>query len=368
MPHVKQLDGLRAIAVALVFAAHCGLQKLVPGGLGVTIFFFLSGYLITSLMRSEIAQTDRLDLKAFMVRRTLRIWPPLYITMAIAFVVMWLLVPTDPVGLPSLIAQATFLSNYTDFGDDRGGLPIPLWSLAVEEHFYLAFPLLYLGLSRVARASRIAQVCALLCVAVLLVRVVTVTLQGPVAGIYYWTHTRVDSILFGACLAAWNNPVLDEDAWRPRTWHFAGGLAVLLGCLAVRDPMFRETVRYSLQGAALYVIFSYIIWNKGRVTALLSSRPLQLLGLYSYTFYLIHVVVITVVETRFPGIGTPGLLAVAGSISLAYSAAMHRLVERPIVAWRKRLHRVDANATVGSVTPRRTAPLAAAGSYRNVDL
>src|SRR5687768_16024360 len=81
MPVVPELEGIRAIAVAIVFVSHVGFGHIVPGGLGVTIFFFLSGYLITSLLRSEAAACGRIDLWRFYVRRTLRIMPPLYITL-----------------------------------------------------------------------------------------------------------------------------------------------------------------------------------------------------------------------------------------------------------------------------------------------
>ena len=81
--HVPQLDGIRAIAVLIVMISHGGLGKYVPGGFGVTIFFFLSGYLITSLLRVEVACNGRVDFKAFYIRRTLRIMPPLYVTLVI---------------------------------------------------------------------------------------------------------------------------------------------------------------------------------------------------------------------------------------------------------------------------------------------
>src|SRR3954465_16006288 len=80
MPHVPQLDGIRAIAVMLVFLAHGGYGNLVPGGFGGTIFFFLCGYLITSVLRSEDGLTGSVSLKHFYLRRTLRIIPPLFIT------------------------------------------------------------------------------------------------------------------------------------------------------------------------------------------------------------------------------------------------------------------------------------------------
>src|SRR5579862_3542962 len=77
--HIPSLDGLRAISFFIVFAAHAGLDRIVPGGFGVTVFFFLSGYLITTLMRMETDKSARVNLKNFYLRRALRILPPFYI-------------------------------------------------------------------------------------------------------------------------------------------------------------------------------------------------------------------------------------------------------------------------------------------------
>src|ERR1700676_4428869 len=84
--HIPSLDGIRAIAALLVFIAHAGLEDRVPGGFGVTIFFFLSGYLITTLLRTEYATCGRINLKNFYIRRAYRIWPPMYIALALAAV------------------------------------------------------------------------------------------------------------------------------------------------------------------------------------------------------------------------------------------------------------------------------------------
>ena len=81
---IPSLNGIRALAVSLVFFAHSGLERIVPGGLGVTIFFVLSGYLITTLMRIEHATTGSVSFKAFYLRRVLRLMPPLFIVVAAA--------------------------------------------------------------------------------------------------------------------------------------------------------------------------------------------------------------------------------------------------------------------------------------------
>jgi peptidoglycan/LPS O-acetylase OafA/YrhL len=346
MPHVPQLDGLRALAILIVFVAHCGLEKIVPGGFGVTIFFFLSGYLITSLLRSEYVNTGGISLSRFYWRRTLRIWPPLYITMGFSVLLMLSLFPRSSLDPWGVVAQLAFVSNYSYLWGHGSGVDLPLWSLAVEEHFYLVFPLLYLlWLGRVGSRTA-ARICWTLCGAVLAIRVTYAITVGPLPVIYYWSHTRIDSILFGCCLALANNPVIDKDAWRPKKAAFAAAIAVLLLCLLYRSPVFRQTLRYTLQGAALYVVFAYVMHSTGRLSSMLTSLPMKIMGLYSYTFYLAHVIIIKICQEKFGINSLVPLIVSSGAITMIYCAAMYRFVESPLARRRRQLHTVDAQATL----------------------
>src|SRR5207249_1422881 len=103
------------------------------------------------------------------------------------------------------------------------------------------------------------RVCAGLCGVILLLRLVTLVWPEQIFHNYYWSHTRLDSILFGCCLALWQNPIMDGDAWRPKHWHAMLATAAILLTFVVRDQVFRETIRYSIQGAALFVLFSYAL-------------------------------------------------------------------------------------------------------------
>ncbi|MGE7206291.1 acyltransferase family protein [Sphingomonas sp. NPDC019816] len=346
MDHLKPLDGMRAIAVLIVFIAHCGLDKIVPGGMGVTIFFFLSGYLITSLMRSEVDKTGSIDLKAFYIRRTLRIWPPLYISMAVTLAIALIVPYKLDITFSGIVSQILFFNNYAGQLGIGAGVPwMPLWSLAVEEHFYIFFPLLYVLLFRSWRPAHVALACAIGCVIVLLVRIYTAAQIENIGAIYYWSHTRIDSILFGCCLAMWQNPALDKGAWRPKAGHAAAAIAVLLACLVLRDPWFRQTFRYSLQGVALFVIFGYALSARGLVITMLSGSLLRIVALFSYTLYLIHPTFIAAIEYAWPDIPRLILIATAGATSMGYAALMYHFVEQPAARMRRRLHKVDAQAT-----------------------
>jgi peptidoglycan/LPS O-acetylase OafA/YrhL len=300
LPHIRELDGLRAVAIVTVFIGHAHMVAKFPGGFGVTIFFFLSGFLITTLMRIERAKTGALRLKDFYIRRLLRIQPPLLLSMA----AIGVLIATGALSVETkaiqIIGQLLLVTNYMpSFGQD-GGLPIPLWSLAVEEHFYLVFPLLYVVLSKRISSRDIALTCIGISICVLLMRIFNLLALDITVENYYWSHTRVDSILFGCILALWGNPVLDHEAWKPNALWVTGAILAILGGFLITAPLFRLGFLYSIQGAALLVLFSWVLQKKGLVSQVLNTRFVQLIGLYSYTIYLVHYAFIYLVREQLP--------------------------------------------------------------------
>lgn len=345
MEDVPVLDGMRALAVSIVLIAHAGFNKIVPGGFGVTLFFFLSGFLITSLMRGENERTGTVSLRNFYLRRSLRIIPPLYITLGLsALLVGSGLYPKEgylgvhgPVAWSGVLSQLFFVQNYSYFWGDPIGLPITgIWSLAVEEHYYLFFPLFYLLVLRHLSQARQVMVCLAICAAALGLRFFHAETWADYGTNYVFTHTRLDSILFGAMLALANNPVLDRDAWRAKGWHAALGVLVIVATLAIRGDYFRETLRYTLQGGALYLVFSYVMSGAGPVQAALSSAPARLIARYSYTLYLIHLLLIGQMLawlTWWPAV------IVAVALSFMYAVAMYHWVERPLGKLRRRLEK-----------------------------
>lgn len=239
--HIKGLDGIRACAFLLVLIGHCGF-KWIPNGFGVTVFFFLSGFLITTLLRIEWMRTGTVSISDFYVRRAFRILPPLYCAIALAVAAAGFGILHSEVQWRAVLAIQLFLTNYAD---QFSGLTIPLglsplWSLAVEEHFYLLFPVLYVlllksGLSRIQQGALLGGVCAV----VLLWRFV---LMGGFHvfwnRVYTGTDTRVDSILFGAIMAIVANPVIDTFPTLRARWCGIAALisiAVLLATIAARN-------------------------------------------------------------------------------------------------------------------------------------
>ena len=351
--YIPSLDGIRALSVALVFAAHAGLNERVPGNFGVTVFFFLSGFLITTLMRMEFGRTGGVSLKAFYLRRALRILPPMYLVLGGATLLTLAGGLDGSIRLDTWLPQALHLSNYeivlNGWWDGRAPGTWILWSLAVEEHFYLFFPVVYLLLLRfVPQRGRQVLVLLTACAVVLAWRLVLVfLLHADKDRTYVATDTRVDSILFGCALAVFGNPVLDKTRISDQTWKYVLlplGLIGLLISFLMRNESFQETFRYSLQGVALVPLFVAAIRFPGwTVFRFLNLGPVKFVGVLSYSIYLLHPTTLFAVEEWTPW--NPFVKALIGvSITLLLAYLIYKFVERPCAKLRRRLSRVNAPA------------------------
>ena len=355
--HIPSLDGIRGVAALIVFLSHAALPRLLPGGFGVTIFFFLSGFLITTLLRREHASTGRIALGSFYLRRVYRILPPMYIVLGICVVLGVTGVLSGEMTLRGVLAQAAHLTNYywIVFGErDFAPGTSAMWSLAIEEHFYLLFPLGLLLLYRRFEARGIAAVLFAVCGLVLLWRMYLVHVAGYGHGYTYMaTDTRVDSLLYGCILGVWCNPALDrgERTAGKGVWIvlLAASVGLLLFSFLYRSDSFREVYRYSLQGIALFPIFFCAVrFHHWPVFAWLETRPMRAMGLISYTFYLAHFPCLLLVKQHID-LGKWPRTAIAFVLTVAVSAAMYILVERHMAALRRRLHGRKARAHTDSV-------------------
>jgi peptidoglycan/LPS O-acetylase OafA/YrhL len=344
---IPSLDGIRGLAALTVFVSHAGTREYVPGGFGVTVFFFLSGYLITTLLRREFEQTGTISFKRFYLRRVLRILPPMYIVLTLALLLALIGILPSDMHAAAVVAQYAHFTNYFMILDPLHFVPTTkvMWSLAIEEHFYLLFPLaLFVTLNKRWPYTKIALAFAAVCVLALLWRVYLVFDLG--FGHWYTffgTDTRADSLLYGCILGMWCNPALDGDRnpLSERTWAvlFCIGLVLLLLGFVLRGEAFRETFRYTIQGLGLFSGFYCAVrYSRWPVFAWLQTRPARAMGLISYTFYLCHVGILRLLELYVDvGMFARAVLAFVGSI--AFSTAMYFLVERKLARWRKRLHK-----------------------------
>jgi peptidoglycan/LPS O-acetylase OafA/YrhL len=344
--HIPSLDGLRAFSFLLVFVAHAGLENVVPGGFGVTVFFFLSGFLITTLLRSEFEKNGAISLRHFWLRRALRILPPFYLVLIAAVLLSLAVDPPGTLSAGALTAQSLQYTNYWIIQHGYGGQPDGTgvyWSLAVEEHFYLVFPWVFIAMQRFRLSGR-AQAMILwgLCALVLGWRAVLVWIEhAPMLRTYMASDTRIDSILFGCALAVWNNPVLDDVPLVERRWKYLyapAAVLILVLCLIVRRDDFRETLRYSLQGIALTFIFiAAIRFHRWPVFVPLNTRPMIFIGLLSYSLYLMHLAVTAGIARLLPDWNefAQGVLSLAIAVVLAW--LIYVSIEKPCARLRRRL-------------------------------
>lgn len=344
---IPSLDGIRAVSFLMVFLAHVGMPG-IPGGFGVTVFFFLSGYLITTLLRREAERSGGVSFRLFYLRRVVRILPPFYLILGLALVLTLLGVLPPQFTWGAFAAQAFHYSNYwvISHGWDGllGGTGV-YWSLAVEEHFYLLFPALYALLLR-AGLSRRAQhgVLVLLCALVMLRRCWIVFGLGEIGDYtYIASDARFDSMLFGCALAVWGNPALDfgRDVQKPSRKALLaglGGFLLLLLSFVVRNSAFRESVRYTLQGIGLYPLFFLAVRHpQMAVMRFLNWRPVRFVGTLSYSLYLLHQIVIYAVDRKLHVLPHFAQAVLSLALSFGLSLLVWRLVEQPCAKLRSRL-------------------------------
>ena len=349
--YIPALDGLRAVAILLVVAAHAGLDRLVPGAFGVTLFFFISGYLITRQLLGTLARSGRIGFGGFYLRRVLRLLPAglAYVALAGAVYVALGGRVSAVAWLTAVFYGANLFDLWVGYRSTLAGVRHPfniLWSLAIEEHFYAVWPLV---LAALWRWRFLALGLLGLCVAVLCWRAwlfghctwhfsaVCGRVQPNPAWrynrLYQGTDTRIDSIAWGAVLA-----VVEQR--RPAWAHAAGrlwvcGLLLLAMGFLFRGEFARQVWRTSMQGAGLLLLFPALLYRAGAVGDVLSRPAMLLIGRLSYSLYLWHWGAFMVAD-RVAGSQRALWLAIGLPLSAAMAVASYRLVEQPMLALRRR--------------------------------
>ncbi|HEX2148631.1 MAG TPA: acyltransferase family protein [Actinomycetota bacterium] len=343
------LDGLRALPVLAVLAYHADLPWARAGFLGVDVFFVISGYLITALLLSEHTRTGRVNLRRFWGRRALRLLPGLLVMLGAVALVAPILAPDQNENLSGdLTAALTYVSNWWLIFQDKpyfeaiGRPPLlqHLWSLAVEEQFYLLWPLvLTFGLRKRHRSPRRLVKWVLLAVACSAGAMAFMySPEADASRVYYGTDTRLGTILLGAALAFLWSPGHRTAAprWVGSFARDAAGLACLvaIGWLMVNWHEF-EPMLYR-GGFTLVAVLSLIVVavasHPGFVTKnLLGNLPMRWLGQRSYSIYLWHwpVFMLTRPDMDVPLNGA-ALLALRMGITLCLAVASYGLIEKPV--------------------------------------
>lgn len=359
------LDGIRAVAILLVLALH---GHFLDGGfLGVDLFFVLSGFLITALLLQEWSERGSISLRRFYVRRARRLFPALLLTI-LGVAVLYLALSAVQHGRgfwPELAAVAGYAANWVAATASPPGLSVlglfgHTWSLAIEEQFYIVWPLLLLLLLR--RRVPFGWIAALLLAAAaasaILRWFVWASDHSPAA--FLRTDTRADGLLLGcATLVLLSTaPFLRRLLTRPAA---AGAAAVVLA-LAVATLHSDASSLYAgglvaveLASAAL---IAHVVLAPGAVAArVLSLRPLAWLGARSYGVYLYHFPIFFCVAPATVGLHRTSFFALVAPLTVALAALSYRFVERPLLE-RSQYPRIAdvSRPALGSPAPSSPAP------------
>lgn len=348
--YITGLDGIRAIAVIMVLAYHLKLALFKSGFLGVTVFFVLSGYLITGILISEVEEEGTIDLKNFWLRRIRRLVPAV---MSMAVVIIFVSTVVNRViftkGCKDFLASVLGFNNWWQIFNkvsyfEAAGVPSPFthcWSLAIETQFYLIYPLILLGIYKLAksrgegRAKRgllFAGVTLLLALISVILMIVLFDPQQDASRVYYGTDTRAFSLLFGALLA-----ILWDYRMVPR--RLSASVNMVLGSvsfavLLVMTIAINGSSNFWYRGGQFFgtiltVLMVYAV--SGRKTWLsrfLSNPVLKWIGDRSYSIYLWHYPIILLISKGIKASWWITLIEIVLSVVLAELS--YRFIETPI--------------------------------------
>lgn len=348
--YITGLDGIRAIAVIMVLAYHLKLALFKSGFFGVTVFFVLSGYLITGILISEVEEEGTIDLKNFWLRRIRRLVPAV---MSMAVVIIFVSAVVNRIiftkGCKDFLASVLGFNNWWQIFNkvsyfEAAGVPSPFthcWSLAIETQFYLIYPLILLGIYKLAksrgegRAKRgllFAGVTLLLALISVILMIVLFDPQQDASRVYYGTDTRAFSLLFGALLA-----ILWEYRMVPR--RLSASVNMVLGSvsfavLLVMTIAINGSSNFwyrggQFVGTILTVLVIYTV--SGRKTWLsrfLSHPVLKWIGDRSYSIYLWHYPIILLISKGIKASWWITLIELVLSVALAELS--YRFIETPI--------------------------------------
>jgi peptidoglycan/LPS O-acetylase OafA/YrhL len=363
--YIPALDGIRGVAIIAIMGFHGGVFLTSGGFFSLDTFFALSGFLITSLLISEQRRTGLIRLGAFWARRARRLIPGLLLMLlGVAFFAAFLVPPdTYPSLRGDALSSLLYVANWHFIADgsnyfNQTALTSPLthmWSLAVEEQFYLVWPLVVLAVYKMWHSRRALLAVCLVGAAASATEMALLYSPANVNRVYYGTDTRAQSLLVGAALAVglslWadrRSNAVDDDPWAMRT-PGTRLLALLIGLAGVVGSYLLWT-NVSYNDAFAYrggfflaalstsaVLFSVVTVQRSVLARCLCFTPLRYVGRISYGMYLWHFPLFTYLDgSRVHLTGWP-LFLVRVAVTLVVATASYSFVELPI----RRGHRLS---------------------------
>lgn len=348
--YIPFLDGFRGYAILLVILGHLNIEYLYLAQFGVTLFFFVSGFLITKLLIAEFKKSQTISLKDFYLRRLFRLYPALIFFLIVTLLAVW--IAQYQLVILDIVAGLFYFTNYylvyfPPVVPDNYPLTAKiLWSLSVEEHFYLIFPFLFVLLYK-STNKRFLYFLAALLVFFFSLRVglwwKSTDIIFTINETYYTTHTRADSILYGCFAAlllyAYQHTILAKWYTRFLQMLIVPALAVIVLLLAQKyeAAWYQITLKHSLTGFLLCLVVPAFLFADARrwVVRLFTNRFIIYIGKLSYSLYLFHWVSLKFISTYYSVHNTVWYTLVIVATFLLAVISYH-FIERPFLKLRRR--------------------------------
>lgn len=355
---VIRLDALRALSIVLVVFSHGG-SKVIPGGLGVLIFFVISGYVITNSFVKEFDKTKKFSISKFYARRILKIFPPLIIIVLIPSLIMRSLLD---IKLQFLLAQSMFFYNWTIIKNGSGGV-LPgsevVWSLSIEEQYYLGVAVCWCIIQIVRKKTALKYLALLYFIIYLYSTLAKFYISysneeardatNNLSRIYFGTDCRISSIVVGGLLAIWLHrdssfrivAKYNMELRKNVTFYFS--IFLFIFTLVVRESHFRDTLRFSIQEIAAVILCYVSVRMKfpSYIDKLALSKLVQAIGKSSYSTYLVHLTFMLGLGAFFEiDISTSNYILKAIIIVFTFCIGYiaHCILDQPFEKLRNRLH------------------------------
>ena len=340
--YIKEIDGLRALAVIMVLAYHLKMPFAKSGLLGVTVFFVISGYLITGILINEIEESGGVDLKNFWLRRIRRLLPAV---LSMAVVMIFVSAVVNRVvftkGCNDLLSAVFGYNNWWQIFRkvsyfENAGAPSPFthcWSLAIETQFYLIYPILLILLSKARNRGKVfATVTAVLAMISVVLMGVLYSPDGDPSRVYYGTDTRAFSLLIGALAAIQKEYHIIKVKLRGKLWAVIGSISVLIliGMMMLISS-YSSSLYYGGQ-AIVSVLAAFVVYavtvSRSLLNIILGSSILKWVGDRSYSIYLWHYPIIVLMSGGKRAAWWIVILEVV--LSVGFAELSYRFIETPV--------------------------------------
>lgn len=347
--YFTSLDGLRAVAVFIVLIAHAGSPYPRSGGVGVDIFFVLSGFLITTILSTEAEKYGSINLRNFYVRRFLRLVPCLLLTCL--FVTIWLVSTKKYFPIKELTIVLTYTANwaYAVFNVDLS-LLAHCWSLAIEEQYYLMWPFVIVIIERSSKKHLLKG--TILFTIALIIAMYRYGMVGTYTAprIYFGLDTHMDGLVMGSSLCYFVKKINSVGGFTKAKSIVLGYILVPIAVVAVlivmkiatwTDPFMGRFGFLLIAVSTSVVITDLVAGNHSLIRKVLSMRPVVYIGKISYGLYLWHYPIFVILKHGYPEINFIYLMPIKFAASIIIASLSYSIVEVKFLSLKKLFERKD---------------------------